>query len=112
MAVLSKNMTISTKLIRSTYQLMKPASTSLKSQCSTFWTWALTTGRFGLNQAIWLNTMNVTPMASTRCAGVWAIVRPSWVWQRKRYGTDELVVAFANDGVAGSAAGPRWYFRR
>jgi hypothetical protein len=28
-------------------------------------------------------------------------VRPSWVWQRKRYGTDELVVAFANDGVAG-----------
>jgi hypothetical protein len=28
-------------------------------------------------------------------------VRPSWVWQRKRFGTDELVVAFANDGVAG-----------
>ena len=28
-------------------------------------------------------------------------VRPSWVWQRKRYGTDELIVAFANDGVAG-----------
>ncbi|HWR54426.1 MAG TPA: hypothetical protein VN428_25180 [Bryobacteraceae bacterium] len=28
-------------------------------------------------------------------------VRPSWVWQRKRYGTDEIVVAFANDGVAG-----------
>jgi hypothetical protein len=28
-------------------------------------------------------------------------VRPSWAWQRKRYGTDELVVAFANDGVAG-----------
>jgi hypothetical protein len=28
-------------------------------------------------------------------------VRPSWVWQRKRYGSDELVVAFANDGVAG-----------
>jgi len=28
-------------------------------------------------------------------------VRPSWVWQRKRYGTAELVVAFANDGVAG-----------
>jgi hypothetical protein len=27
-------------------------------------------------------------------------VRPSWVWQRKRYGTAELVVAFANDGVA------------
>jgi hypothetical protein len=27
-------------------------------------------------------------------------VRPSWIWQRKRYGTDELVVAFANDGVA------------
>jgi len=28
-------------------------------------------------------------------------VRPSWVWQRKRYDTSELVVAFANDGVAG-----------
>jgi hypothetical protein len=28
-------------------------------------------------------------------------VRPSWIWQRKRYGTAELVVAFANDGVAG-----------
>ena len=28
-------------------------------------------------------------------------VRPSWVWQRKRNGTSELVVAFANDGVAG-----------
>src|SRR4030095_9194070 len=28
-------------------------------------------------------------------------VRPSWVWQRKRYGTDELIVAIANDGVAG-----------
>ena len=28
-------------------------------------------------------------------------VRPSWVWQRKRYGTAELIVAFANDGVAG-----------
>ena len=27
-------------------------------------------------------------------------VRPSWVWQRKRSSTDELVVAFANDGVA------------
>ena len=28
-------------------------------------------------------------------------VRPAWVWQRKRYGTSELVVALANDGVAG-----------
>jgi hypothetical protein len=28
-------------------------------------------------------------------------VRPSWVWQRKRQGTAELVVAFVNDGVAG-----------
>jgi hypothetical protein len=27
-------------------------------------------------------------------------VRPSWVWQRKRSSTDELVVAFANDGAA------------
>jgi hypothetical protein len=28
-------------------------------------------------------------------------VRPSWIWQRKRHGTAELVVAIANDGVAG-----------
>lgn len=28
-------------------------------------------------------------------------VRPSWIWQRKRQGAVELVVAFANDGVAG-----------
>jgi hypothetical protein len=28
-------------------------------------------------------------------------VRPSWIWQRKRYGTFELIVAIANDGVAG-----------
>jgi hypothetical protein len=28
-------------------------------------------------------------------------VRPSWIWQRKRYGTAELVIAFSNDGVAG-----------
>src|SRR5262249_37498163 len=28
-------------------------------------------------------------------------VRPSWIWQRKRYGTDELIVAVVNDGVAG-----------
>jgi hypothetical protein len=28
-------------------------------------------------------------------------VRPSWIWQRKRYDTSEVVVAFANDGVAG-----------
>jgi hypothetical protein len=28
-------------------------------------------------------------------------VRPAWVWQRKREGAAELVVAFANDGVAG-----------
>ena len=28
-------------------------------------------------------------------------VRPAWVWQRKRYGTAELIVAVVNDGVAG-----------
>jgi hypothetical protein len=28
-------------------------------------------------------------------------VRPAWVWQRKRPNAAELVVAFANDGVAG-----------
>jgi len=28
-------------------------------------------------------------------------VRPAWIWQRKRYGTAELIVGFANRGVAG-----------
>ncbi|WP_090975893.1 hypothetical protein [Paenibacillus sp. CF384] len=28
-------------------------------------------------------------------------LRPSWVWQRKRLGTDELVIALSNDGVSG-----------
>jgi hypothetical protein len=28
-------------------------------------------------------------------------LRPSWVWQRKRHGTSELIVAVANRGVAG-----------
>ncbi|MBN2287719.1 MAG: twin-arginine translocation signal domain-containing protein [Candidatus Glassbacteria bacterium] len=28
-------------------------------------------------------------------------VRPSWVWQREREGSPELIVGFANDGVAG-----------
>jgi hypothetical protein len=28
-------------------------------------------------------------------------VRPSWIWQRKRHGTSEIVLAIANDGVAG-----------
>ncbi|MFC1614356.1 hypothetical protein ACFL5K_03580 [Gemmatimonadota bacterium] len=28
-------------------------------------------------------------------------VRPSWVWQRERQGLPELIIGFANDGVAG-----------
>ena len=28
-------------------------------------------------------------------------VRPAWIWQRKRYGTAELIIGFANSGVAG-----------
>jgi hypothetical protein len=28
-------------------------------------------------------------------------LRPSWVWQRKRYGTSELIVNVSNSGVAG-----------
>ncbi len=28
-------------------------------------------------------------------------VRPSWVWQRKRYSTSEIILAVANDGVTG-----------
>ena len=28
-------------------------------------------------------------------------LRPSWAWQRKRFGTSELIVAVSNRGVAG-----------
>ena len=28
-------------------------------------------------------------------------IRPAWVWQRKRWGTEEVIVAVANDGVSG-----------
>ncbi len=28
-------------------------------------------------------------------------LRPAWIWQRKRYGTMELILGIANDGVAG-----------
>ena len=28
-------------------------------------------------------------------------LRPSWVWQRKRYGTSEVIISITNDGVAG-----------
>ena len=28
-------------------------------------------------------------------------VRPAWIWQRKRYGTAEIIVGIANSGVAG-----------
>src|ERR1700757_3648680 len=27
-------------------------------------------------------------------------LRPAWVWERKRYGTLEVIVAVSNDGVA------------
>lgn len=28
-------------------------------------------------------------------------IRPAWVWQRKRWGTEEVIVGLSNDGVAG-----------
>lgn len=28
-------------------------------------------------------------------------VRPSWIWQRKRYGSSEIILGLANDGAAG-----------
>jgi hypothetical protein len=36
-------------------------------------------------------------------------VRPSWIWQRKRYDTVEVIVAVANDGVAGVPGVLRMY---
>jgi hypothetical protein len=34
-------------------------------------------------------------------AGIGYRLRPSWVWQRKRFATSELIVAVSNSGVAG-----------
>ncbi len=58
--------------------------------------------------SLWTEADNLTRYHEARPAGFTALqqrlgyrVRPSWVWQRKRDGGSELVVAFANDGVAG-----------
>jgi hypothetical protein len=57
--------------------------------------------------SLWTEAENVARYRERRPAAFGALerrlgyrVRPSWVWQRKRSGTDELVVAFANDGAA------------
>jgi hypothetical protein len=36
-------------------------------------------------------------------------VRPSWIWQRKRYGTSEVICGIRNDGVAGVPGNLRLY---
>jgi hypothetical protein len=58
--------------------------------------------------SLWTEAGNIARYQEAHPAGLAALrqrlgyrVRPSWVWQRKRQGTDELVVALANDGVAG-----------
>jgi hypothetical protein len=58
--------------------------------------------------SLWTEAENLARYDAQHPAGFAALrqrlgyrVRPSWIWQRKRGGTDELVVAFANDGVAG-----------
>ena len=58
--------------------------------------------------SLWTETDNLARYNETYPDGFRALqrrmgyrVRPSWIWQRKRYGTSEVVVAFANDGVAG-----------
>jgi hypothetical protein len=57
--------------------------------------------------SLWTEAAGVARYRESRPAAFEALerrigyrVRPSWVWQRKRSATDELVVAFANDGVA------------
>jgi len=58
--------------------------------------------------SLWTEAENLARYHERQPAGFTALqqrmgyrVRPSWVWQRKRDGGTELVVAFANDGVAG-----------
>jgi hypothetical protein len=58
--------------------------------------------------SLWTEAENLARYHERQPAGFTALqqrmgyrVRPSWVWQRKRDAGTELVVAFANDGVAG-----------
>jgi len=58
--------------------------------------------------SLWTEAENVARYAAQYPEGFAALqqrmgyrVRPAWVWQRKRYGTAELIVAVVNDGVAG-----------
>jgi hypothetical protein len=57
--------------------------------------------------SLWTEARNVAAYRERRPAAFEGLerrlgyrVRPSWIWQRKRASTDELVVAFANDGAA------------
>jgi len=58
--------------------------------------------------SLWTEADNLRRYFESRPAALDALrrrigyrVRPSWIWQRKRDGAPELVVSFANDGVAG-----------
>src|SRR5262249_2392875 len=58
--------------------------------------------------SLWTEAENLARYQEARPAAFAALqqrlgyrVRPSWVWQRKRDGGTELVIAIANDGVAG-----------
>jgi hypothetical protein len=57
--------------------------------------------------SLWTEAANLARYCAERPSAFEALerrigyrVRPSWVWQRRRAGTDELVVAFSNDGAA------------
>jgi hypothetical protein len=58
--------------------------------------------------ALWLEADNIERYFAQNPTGLDAMrqrlgyrLRPSWVWQRKRQGATELVVAITNNGVAG-----------
>ena len=58
--------------------------------------------------SLWTEAGNLARYAEVHPEGLAALrgrigyrVRPSWIWQRKRDGTAELILAVANDGVAG-----------
>lgn len=58
--------------------------------------------------ALWTEAQNLATYDERYPAGFRALqqrmgyrVRPSWIWQRKRYETFEVIVGVSNDGVAG-----------
>ena len=72
-----------------------------KTTCCTSWTSSPTIGRCGPKRRNLAAYNEKFPRGFERLrANLGYRLRPAWVWQRKRYGAPELIVAVSNRGVA------------